>query len=87
VLVRSDRPLDFELASAALVVTIHLPGAEISNSNNRRPLDTRIFGGPVSRVVPVAVPGGTDLRIELQRRASHSVEQTAGLLTVTFTAE
>lgn len=86
-LVHSDRPLDFELASEGFTVVVHLRGAGIPNANNRRPLDTRIFGGAVARVVPVAVPGGTDLRIELQGRASHRVEQTAALLTLTFTAE
>ena len=63
---------------------LHLPSAAIPLLNNRRPLDTRFFGGPVSRVVPLAVAGGTDLRIELREHAEYQLEQSGSVLTVTF---
>ena len=53
--------------------------------NNRRPLDTRFFEGAIQRVVPLQVPGGTDIRIELRQRAEVHLEQSGPLLTVSFT--
>jgi hypothetical protein len=38
----------------------------------------------VQRVVPVAVAGGTDVRIELREPAEYKLEQSGPVLTVTF---
>jgi len=85
VLVRSDRPLEYDVSTGRRAVLLHLPRAAIPHPNNRRPLDTRIFGGPVQRVVPLQVDGGTDVRIELRQPAQVHLEQTGSLLTVSFT--
>jgi AMIN domain len=85
VLVRSDRPVEYEVSAADTSVLIHLRSAHIPLQNNRRPLDTRFFEGPIQRVVPLQVPGGTDIRIELRQRAEVHLEQSGPLLTVSFT--
>lgn len=84
VIVRSDRPLEYGVSGDARAVLLHLPSAAIPLANNRRPLDTRFFDGPVERVVPLAVAGGTDVRIELKSGAEYQLEQTGSVLTVTF---
>jgi AMIN domain-containing protein len=85
VLVRSDRPVEYEVSAADTSVLIHLRSAHIPLQNNRRPLDTRFFEGTIQRVVPLQVPGGTDIRIELRQRAEVHLEQSGPLLTVSFT--
>jgi hypothetical protein len=85
VIVRSDRPVEYEVSAADSAVLIHLRSAHIPLQNNRRPLDTRYFEGPIQRVVPLQVPGGTDIRIELRQRAEVHLEQSGPLLTVSFT--
>jgi hypothetical protein len=85
VIVRSDRELEYEVSSAETSVLIHLRNARIPLQNNRRPLDTRFFDGPVERVVPLQVPGGTDVRIELRQRAEMHLSQSGAVLTVSFT--
>jgi hypothetical protein len=67
-------------------VLLHLKGAEIKRPNDRLPLDTRFFGGAVERVVPLSVPGGVDLRIELRGPAPYQLQQGDGVLSVTFSA-
>jgi hypothetical protein len=86
VIVRSDRPLEYGVDGGEGAVLLHLPGAGIPLPNNRRPLDTRFFNGPVLRVVPVQVAGGTDLRIELRGRAEYQLVQSGAVLTLTFSA-
>ncbi|GAC1607630.1 MAG: hypothetical protein NVS4B10_22770 [Myxococcales bacterium] len=85
VLVRSDRAVEYSVTRTDREVLLHLAAATIAVANNRRPLDTRVFGGPVERIVPLYSRGGTDLRIELRETTEFQVEQVAGLLTVTFT--
>jgi hypothetical protein len=84
VLVHSEHPLDCTVGGEGRAVLLHLRGAEIRRPNDRRPLDTRFFGGPVERVVPLAVPGGVDLRIELREPVDYQLQQASGLLTLTF---
>jgi hypothetical protein len=85
VIVRSDRPLRYEVSSMDRAVLLHLPNAAIPLANNRRALDTRFFGGPVQRVVPHEVKGGTEVRIELREPAEVHLNQSGSLLTVSFT--
>ncbi|HEX9575746.1 MAG TPA: AMIN domain-containing protein, partial [Myxococcales bacterium] len=85
VIVRSDRPLQYGVSSSDRAVLLHLPNAAIPVANNRRPLDTRFFGGPVQRVVPHEVKGGTEVRIELREPAEVHLNQSGSLLTVSFT--
>ena len=85
VIVRSDRPLQYGVSSSDRAVLLHLPNAAIRVANNRRPLDTRVFGGTVQRVVPRQVPGGTEVRIELREPAEVHLNQTGSLLTLSFT--
>jgi len=85
VIVRSDRPLQYGVSSSDRAVLLHLPNAAIPVANNRRPLDTRFFGGPVQRVVPQEVKGGTEVRIELREPAEVHLNQSGSLLTVSFT--
>lgn len=87
VIVRSDHPLEYGVSGEDNAVLLHLPSTAIPLSNNRRPLDTRFFDGPVQRVVPVAVAGGTDVRIELKGRAEYQLEQSGSVLTVRFNAQ
>jgi len=84
VIVRSDHPLEYGISGDDGALLLHLPSAAIPLLNNRRPLDTRFFDGPVSRVVPVQVAGGTDVRIELREHAEYQLEQSGSVLTVTF---
>ena len=84
VIVRSDHPLEYGIKSDDRAVLLHLPSAAIPLPNNRRPLDTRFFAGAVQRVVPLAVAGGTDVRIELKESAEYQLEQSGSVLTVTF---
>ena len=84
VIVRSDHPLEYGVTGEDNAVLLHLPDAGIPLPNNRRPLDTEFFGGPVQRIVPVAVAGGTDVRIELKGRTDYSLQQSGSVLTVTF---
>jgi hypothetical protein len=84
VIVRSDHPLAYGVTADDRGVLLHLPGARIPVPNNRRPLDTRFFDGAVQRVVPLAVAGGTDVRIELREPAEYKLEQSGAVLTVTF---
>ena len=86
VIVRSDHPLEYGVSDDAGAVLLHLPSAAIPLSNNRRPLDTRFFHGAVERVVPMPVPGGTDVRIELRQHAEYQLAQNGSVLTVTFAA-
>jgi hypothetical protein len=85
-IVRSDKPLAYSLSRDDQSILLHLPGSTIARSNDRRPLDTRFFDGPVARVVPVEASGGTDLRIELRRPAAAEVTQAGSVLTVVFSA-
>jgi hypothetical protein len=85
VLVRSDRAVEYRVTRTDREILLHFDSAIISVANNRRPLDTRFFGGPVARIVPLASAAGTDVRIELREATEFHVQQTAGLLTVTFT--
>jgi len=85
VLVRSDRPLRYGVSSTEHAVLLHLPDAAIPVANNRRPLDTRFFGGTVQRVVPLQHSGGTDVRIELREPAEVHLNQNGSLLTLSFT--
>lgn len=85
VIVRSDRPLRYGVSSTDRAVLLHLPDAAIPVANNRRPLDTRFFGGTVQRVVPQQVPGGTEVRIELREPAEVHLNQSGSLLTLSFT--
>jgi hypothetical protein len=84
IIVRSDHPLDYGVSGDEKAVLLHLRSARIPVANNRRPLDTRFFDGPVERVVPLPVEGGTDVRIELRARAEYQLEQSGSVLTVTF---
>ena len=84
VIVRSDRPLQYDISGEGRAVLLHLPSAAIPRSNDRRPLDTSFFNGAVQRVVPLPVPGGTDLRIELRAHAEYQLAQNGSVLTVTF---
>ena len=84
VIVRSDHPLEYGVSGDGHAVLLHLPSAAIPLANNRRPLDTHFFDGPVQRVVPLAVAGGTDVRIELKSGAEYQLEQSGSVLTVTF---
>jgi hypothetical protein len=86
VIVRSDHPLEYGVSGEGDTILLHLPSAGIPVANNRRPLDTRFFGGPVQRVVPVTGPAGTDLRIELRGHAEYQLAQSGTVLTVTFSA-
>ena len=86
VIVRSDHPLEYGVSDDAGAVLLHLPSAAIPLSNNRRPLDTRFFHGAVERVIPMPVPGGTDVRIELRQHAEYQLAQNGSVLTVTFAA-
>ena len=86
VIVRSDHPLEYGISGDGSAVLLHLPSAAISLANNRRPLDTRFFEGAVSRVVPVQVADGTDVRIELREHAEYQLAQSGSVLTVTFSA-
>jgi hypothetical protein len=86
VVIRSDAPLRYGIAGDDRTVVLHLPGAAISRANDRRPLDTRFFDGPVARIVPVEVSGGTDLRIELRAPAQYQLSQDGSVLTVVFSA-
>jgi hypothetical protein len=86
VIVRSDQPLEYGVTGADNAILLHLPGAAIMLQNNRRALDTRFFNGPVQRVVPLAVEGGTDLRIELRAGTGYQLAQAGDVLTVTFSA-
>ena len=83
---RSDQPLEYGVSDDDNALLLHLPSAGIPLPNNRRPLDTRFFGGPVQRVVPVARENGTDLRIELRGHADYQLAQSGTVLTVTFSA-
>ena len=85
VLVRSDRPLQYGVSSSDRVVLLHLPDTAIPVANNRRPLDTRFFGGTVQRIVPHEVKGGTEVRIELREPAEVHLNQSGSLLTLSFT--
>jgi len=84
VIVHSNQPLAYGVSGEGNAVLVHLPSAAITLPNNRRPLDTRFFNGPVQRVVPVAVGGGTDLRIELRGHPAYQLVQSGTVLTVTF---
>lgn len=86
VIVRSDQPLEYGISGEGNAVLLHLPSAKIPIANNRRALDTRFFGGPVERVVPLPVPGGTDVRIELRRHAEYQLAQSGSVLTVSFSS-
>ena len=86
VIVRSDHPLEYGISADGSAVLLHLPSAAIPLPNNRRPLDTRFFEGAVSRVVPVQVADGTDVRIELREHAEYQLAQSGSVLTVTFSA-
>ena len=86
VIVRSDQPLEYGITGQGSAVLLHLPSAAITLPNNRRPLDTRFFDGAVSRVVPVQVADGTDVRIELKEHAEYQLAQSGSVLTVTFSA-
>jgi hypothetical protein len=84
VIVRSNHPLEYDVSGDESAVLLHLPSTAIPVANNRRPLDTRFFDGPVQRVVPMPVAGGTDVRIELRQHADYQLAQTGSVLTVTF---
>jgi hypothetical protein len=84
VIVHSNQPLEYRVSREDNVVLVHLPSAAIPLPNTRRPLDTRFFNGPVQRVAPVAVAGGTDLRIELRGHPAYQLVQSGTVLTVTF---
>ena len=84
VIVRSDHPLDYGVSGDDRSILLHLRSARIPVANNRRPLDTRYFEGPVERVVPQPVADGTDLRIVLRAPAEYQLEQSGSVLTVTF---
>jgi hypothetical protein len=86
VIVRSDQPLEYGVTGDGSAVLLHLPSTAIPVPNNRRPLDTRFFDGAVRRVVPLAVAGGTDVRIELRERTEYQLAQTGSVLTVTFSS-
>ncbi|HEY4770335.1 MAG TPA: hypothetical protein VIH51_06900, partial [Myxococcales bacterium] len=86
VIVRSDHPLEYGISGDGSAVLLHLPSAAIPLPNNRRPLDTRFFEGAVSRVVPLQVADGTDVRIELRAHAEYQLAQSGSVLTVTFSA-
>jgi hypothetical protein len=86
VIVRSDHPLTCDVTADGKAVLLHLPGARIPLPNNRRPLDTHFFDGAVQRIVPLAVAGGTDVRIELREPAEYKLEQSGAVLTVTFSS-
>jgi hypothetical protein len=84
VIVRSDRELEYGVESEENAILLHLAGASIPLANNRRPLETSVFGGPVQRIVPLPGPGGTDVRIELREKAAFALRQDGGVLTLTF---
>ena len=86
VIIRSDQALEYGVSADGDAIVLHFPGAGIPLPNNRRPLDTHFFGGPVQRVVPLTVASGTDLRIELRGHADYQLAQSGGVLTVTFSA-
>jgi hypothetical protein len=86
VIIRSDKPLTYGVGGDEHAVLLHLPGSAIPRPNDRRPLDTHFFDGPVLRVVPIDVPGGIDLRIELRAKAEYALSQQGAVLTVVFAA-
>ena len=84
VIIRSDRPVEYTVSSAGRELVVRLPGASIPLPNNRRPIDTSVFGGAVVRVEPRLVPGGVELHVKLRAQAAFQVEQSGAVLTVTF---
>jgi hypothetical protein len=84
VIIRSERQLTYGVSGEDRVILLHLPGSAIPRPNDRRPLDTHFFDGPVLRVVPVEVAGGVDLRIELRGRAEYQLSQSGPVITVAF---
>jgi hypothetical protein len=86
VVVRSAGRIGYSTEDVDTAVILHLPGTDIPRASDRHTLDTQFFGGPVERVVPVLVPGGIDLRIELRERAAYRLSQSGEALVVTFSA-
>ena len=84
VVVRSDRPLEYSVTGEERAVLLHLVAAHVPVANNRLPLDTSFFNGPVLRVVPLQTAQGTDLRVELREHAEYQIEQSGSVLTLTF---
>lgn len=84
VVVRADRPLEVGVERSDSALLLHFASASIPLANNRRPLETSVFGGPVQRIVPLPGRGGTDVRIELRENAAYALQQDGGVLTVTF---
>jgi len=84
VIVRSDHPLEYGVSGDGDAVLLHLKRAGIPVANNRRPLDTHFFNGPVQRIVPLPAGDGTDVRIELRGHADYQLAQSGTVLTVTF---
>ncbi len=84
VIVRSDHALEYTVTVSDHALVLRLPGASIPSANNRRPLDTSVFGGAVERLVPRIVPGAVELRVELRERVDFEVKQAGAVLTVTF---
>jgi hypothetical protein len=84
VIVRSDKPVEYAVAAGERELVLKLPGASIPRVNDRRPIDTAVFGGAVERVEPRLVSHGVELRVRLRAPAGFHVEQNGGVLTLSF---
>jgi hypothetical protein len=71
VFVRVSSPVQPTQTVAGNEVVVTLPGFKLDMANNGRPLDTRWFGTPVSRVRAVEVTGkGVDVHVTFADGAS-----------------
>ena len=68
VFVRTNEPVRYTVSQADdHTVVLELENTTLQRSNDRRPLDTRFFGGPVLQVAPRPA-GGKSVRVAVTLR-------------------
>lgn len=89
VFVRTTEPVKYRVDdSNPKSVVLVLENTNIPLRNNRRPLDTRFFDGPVRRIVPKILEGpSTSVRIEIKvsQKVPYKVVQNDNFLALDFT--
>ena len=86
VYVRTNEPVRYTVSQTdARTVVLELENTTFVRSNDRRPLDTRFFGGPVVEIVPSPASGKTvRVAVTLRDKVGYQARQDGNEVSLQF---
>jgi hypothetical protein len=86
VFVRTSEPVRYTISQADdRTVVLELENTSLQRSNDRRPLDTRFFGGPVVQITPRPASGKTvRVAVTLRDKVEYQARQDGNEVSLQF---